>query len=135
MAVFNNGYGMNYGQYGNYGMSMTQNNSGGGIIWVQGVEGAKAWQLNPNSNVLLMDSENENRFYIKTSDNVGICNLRYFKYEEISGDNKQSVDLSQYVTRDELQTMLNSILGGQNNEQSISTDKQTSSNKPRTITK
>ena len=112
-----------------------QNISPGGITWVQGVEGAKAWQLPPNSNVLLMDSENENTFYIKSSDSVGMCNLRYFTYQEIDANPKSNIDLSQYVRRDELQDLLNNLLGGTSNEQSISTDKQTTSNKPRTITK
>lgn len=53
-----------------------QQQANNGILWVQGIEGAKAWQLSPNSNVILMDSENDGRFYIKISDNVGMCNLR-----------------------------------------------------------
>ena len=44
-----------------------QNN---GIIWVQGVEGAKAYHLIPNSNTTLLDSDNDGLFYIKTSDSV-----------------------------------------------------------------
>ena len=85
-----------------------------GITWVQGIEGAKAYQLSPNSNAILMDSENEGRFYIKVSDNVGMCNLRIFKYSEITQDNK-SVDMSNYVTRQELEETLRSI----KNEQSV----------------
>ena len=85
-----------------------------GITWVQGIEGAKAYQLSPNSNAILMDSENDGRFYIKVSDNVGMCNLRIFKYSEITQDNK-SVDMSNYVTRQELEEALRSI----KNEQSV----------------
>ena len=92
-----------------------------GITWVQGIEGAKAWQLNPNSNAVLMDSENEGRFYIKISDNVGMCNLRVFKYEEITNSaTKPQVDLSEYVKKSELETLINSMLGGTKNEQSVS---------------
>ena len=36
----------------------TPNNS---IVWVQGIEGAKAYQLASNSNIILMDSENDIR--------------------------------------------------------------------------
>lgn len=94
-----------------------------GINWVQGVEGAKAWQLMPNSNVILMDSENDGRFYIKTSDNVGMCNLRRFRYEEIQGDDTTpNVDLSEYVKKSELENLLNSMLGGKKDEQSVSTN-------------
>lgn len=98
-----------------------QNN---GINWVQGIEGAKAWQLQPNSNVMLLDSENDGRFYIKVSDNVGMCNLRVFSYTEITDEPKQQtdVDLSEYVKKSELQTLLASMLGGQKDEQSVSTN-------------
>ena len=97
---------------------MQQNN---GIIWVQGIEGAKAYQLPQSSNAVLMDSEREGIFYIKTSDNVGMCNLREFKYSEITGQSAQSApDMSQYVTRDELNTILAGIGGGNNGEQPVS---------------
>ena len=85
------------------------------ITWVQGIEGAKAWQLMPNANILLMDSENEGIFYIKTSDSVGMCNLRKFKYEEILEETPKT-DLSEYVKKSELQELLNQMLGGSTNE-------------------
>lgn len=37
-----------------------------GVVWVQGVEGAKAYPVASGSSVMLMDSE-ENVFYIKTT--------------------------------------------------------------------
>lgn len=83
-----------------------------GINWVQGIEGAKAYQMMPNSNAMLLDSENDGIFYIKTSDNVGMCQLRIFKYEEVTEQKHSPVDMSQYVTRDELEKMLNDMLGG-----------------------
>ena len=69
-----------------------------------------------------MDSENDGIFYIKTSDSVGMCNLRRFKYEEITEQKEPKVDLSEYVKKDELQDLLNEMLGGKSNEQSISTN-------------
>ena len=89
-----------------------------GITWVQGIEGAKAFQMTPNSNVILMDSENDGKFYIKVSDNVGMCNLRRFRYEEETDTPTQSIDMSKYVTREELQNALRGI----KNEQSVSTN-------------
>ena len=99
-----------------------QNN---GIIWVQGIEGAKAYQLAPNSNIMLLDSENDGRFYIKTSDNIGMCNLRIFQYSELTDQPVEtpSVDLSQYVTREELKNILAGLGGNSNGEQSVSTAK------------
>ena len=89
---------------------------------MQGIEGAKAWQLTPNSNVILMDSENDGMLYIKTSDNVGMCNLRRFKYEEITEPSTSKMDLSEYVKKSELQNLLNDMLGGGVSEQTLSTN-------------
>ena len=96
-----------------------------GILWVQGIEGAKAWQMPANSNVMLLDSETDGRFYIKTSDNIGMCNLRVFEYKEITNEPKQEpvIDMSQYVTKDELNEAIKSIKE-KRNEQSIQSNKQ-----------
>lgn len=70
----------------------------------------------------MLDSENDGVFYIKTSDNVGICKLRVFKYQEVTEQPKQSnVDLSEYVKKSELEAMLATIMGGSNEKQSVST--------------
>lgn len=118
-----------YPQYNNpYQSQMRINN---GIIWVQGIEGAKAYQIMPNSNVLLMDSENDGVFYIKVSDNVGMCSLRTFKYEEVTNINKTqaSEDMSKYITRDELNDILNSRFerGTNNGKQTLQSIKSESS--------
>lgn len=93
-----------------------------GINWVQGIEAAKAWQMMPNSNDVLLDSENNGIFYIKICDNVGMCTLRKFRYEEISDIPKTSeeTDLSEYVKKSELEELIKSMLGGNSNEQSVS---------------
>lgn len=83
------------------------------IKWVQGLNGAKSYQLMPNSNVVLMDSENDNIFYIKSSDNLGMSKVRTFKYEEII---EQPTVAKEYVTKDELIAMLKEI----KNEQTVS---------------
>lgn len=96
---------------------------GNTINWVQGIEGAKAFQLGPNSNAMMLDSENDGIFYIKTSDNVGMCNMRTFKFEEITNAQTQpAVDLTAYVRKDELQELLKTILNSEvSNEQTVST--------------
>ena len=103
-----------------------QNN---GIIWVQGIEGAKAYQLAPNSNIMLLDSESDGRFYIKTSDNIGMCSLRIFQYSEVTDQPAETpgVDMSQYVTRKELSNILAGLGGNANGEQPVSTAKSTKS--------
>ena len=96
-----------------------------GIIWVQGVEGAKAYQMSPNSIMQLMDSENDGIFYIKVSDNIGMTTLRVFRYEEIQSTPKQaepSVDLSAYVRKDELKDLIMNLTKGESvDESAIST--------------
>lgn len=106
-----------YNQFNQNPYMMRQSN---GIVWTQGIEGAKAYQLPANSNVLLMDSENDGIFYIKVSDNIGMCTLRVFKYEEIK--NTQP-DISQFVTRDELTQILEEMRGDVKDEQSVSATK------------
>lgn len=105
-----------------------------GIIWVQGIEGAKAYQIPQSSNIILMDSE-QNRMYIKTSDNIGMCNLRIFDFTEItetSTSNNSIIpqqDMSQFVTRQELEKILTEYNGRVNDEQSIPTIKSNKSGK------
>jgi hypothetical protein len=100
------------------GVSTPTNN----ILWVNGIEGAKAWQLNPNSMAILLDSETEGKMYIKVSDNIGMSSLRIFNYtEEIPSKNttiNNDLDLSQFVRKDELSQLIKELL---NNEQSVST--------------
>jgi hypothetical protein len=109
------------GRTSNLYPSYPQNN---GITWVQGIEGAKAYQLTPNSNVLLMDSDNDGVFYIKVSDNVGMCNLRTFSYVETTNQpqptQQSQIDMSKYVTHDELQETLKNIGGIINGKSTVS---------------
>ena len=125
-----------YNPYGLYGTNNRFNNylpnnqvqaqtQTNGAIWVNGIEGGKAFQLPPNSNAVLLDSENEGIFYIKVSDSVGMCTLRVFKYVEITQNNTQATqtDMSEYVKRDEIEQIIKKIINGgvDNGEQPIST--------------
>ena len=110
----------------------TQSTIANNIIWVQGIEGAKAWQLSPNSMVILLDSEIEGKMYIKVSDNIGMCSLRIFDYvEELPSTNvtnNNDLDLSQYVKKDELASLIKEVIGS---EQSISGTATADSEKPK----
>lgn len=106
--------------------ALRQNN----IIWVTGKENARTMQLPPNSTVILLDSQN-NQFYIKTTDDIGLGKLRVFNYTEqldtSSTDQNTStivaqakeVDMSNYITKDQLKKILQEIKenGNKNNEQ------------------
>ena len=96
-----------------------------GINWVQGIEGAKAFQQAPNSIDILLDSENDGIFYIKVADNVGMCKLRTFKYEEITDAPVSNVDLTGYVKKDELASLVKNIMKENRNDKSVSTTKST----------
>lgn len=57
------------------------NTSQNNIIWVKGKENARSMQLPPNSTVILLDSE-VGKFYIKTTDDIGLGKLRVFNFVE-----------------------------------------------------
>ena len=101
--------------YPNLGASAPTNN----IIWVQGREGANSWQLNPNSIAILLDSMEEGKMYIKTTDNVGLSSLRIFNYTEekepiVPKASEETVnndlDFSQFVKKDELNTFIKELI-------------------------
>lgn len=96
-------------------MQNSQQVQTGGLQWVQGEAGAKAFPVSAGQSVLLMDSEN-NVFYIKSSDNSGMpLPLRTFDYRERTAQNapkaaqnapQAAIDTSLFVTRDELEKRL-----------------------------
>ena len=103
--------------YQNQYMPQTQQQNG--LIWVQGIEAAKSYPVSAGQSVLLMDSES-NAFFIKTADASGMpLPLRVFDYTERTANNapktaqethtEPSIDLSAYVTRDELESRIAQI--------------------------
>lgn len=76
-----------------------QNN---GIVWVQGIEGAKAHPVGAGQSVLLMDSDSD-CMYLKSADQTGMPSLRVFDYKErTSSSGPKNDDLSVFATKDEL---------------------------------
>lgn len=121
--AFPNYFPTGYNPMGNYNpyqigyqqMQSTQQAQTGGLQWVQGEAGAKAFPMGAAQSALLMDSEN-NVFYIKSTDNSGMpLPLRIFDYRERTGQNapkaaqnapQAAIDTSLFVTRDELEKRL-----------------------------
>lgn len=101
-------------------MQNYQQQQSNGIIWVQGVESMKSYPVGAGQSVLLMDSES-NCFGIKTADASGMpLPLRIFDYverkaaqERVREQQSASVDLSAYVTREELEARIAQICGSQ----------------------
>ena len=98
--------GKNYNQYQPQQNETPTNN----LLWVQGIEGAKALMLPPNAKIICLDSEIENRAYIKIADELGATKLRKFELTEITDAETTSNDLSNYVRKDELQQLLMDII-------------------------
>lgn len=67
------------------------------LIRVTGMEGAKAYQMPPNSVVPLFDADND-IMYVKSTDGAGFPTIRTFAFQPI--ENKQEPE-QQYVTREE----------------------------------
>lgn len=89
---------------------------------VQGIEGAKHYPMAANSSILLFDETNEGVVYIKMSNAIGECSsLRTFiepAPQAQSAAEIQSVDMSNYVSRDEFNELKALV------ERSISNGKQ-----------
>lgn len=90
-------------QAAQYQAPMQNYNTGNssGITFVNGIEGAKGYQLQPNSTVILMDSENS-KFYIKSTDNVGMASIKGYKFEEDTVEDKSDIyvkktDINKYI--------------------------------------
>lgn len=85
----------------------------GGILWVQGEEGAKAYMVAPGNSVLLMDSE-KNYFFIKSVDQSGMPSMRRFEYQEINDQkdgNLFSSQFSSYVQKTEFEELKKEVAG------------------------
>lgn len=120
------------GMYGNQSYYGGSQQIANGINWVQGIEGAKAYSLIPNSNTVLFDSDNDGIFYIKTCDAQGMCNLRTFDYTERNAKPTNIVALNpeEYVTRKEYNELLKALSGKvDNNEPTIQSNDDTAINK------
>lgn len=83
----------------------------GGIIWVQGDAGAKAYMVAPGNTVPLWDSENQ-VIYLKSVDMSGMPSMRVLDYTErtaarpVPQQQGPQFDMSQVVTWDKLDEYL-----------------------------
>ena len=139
MALYNNGYPATYQQYyPQYQQPVYQQpiqtqqmqtvpqvqntqQSGNGILWVQGESAARSYNVAPGMSVMLMDSDS-NTFFIKSADASGMpLPLRIFDYTERTQQAQnhspiteqptpqQEIDLSEYVTREEFEKRISEI--------------------------
>jgi hypothetical protein len=109
--AFNNGFPMAYQPfYGNQGinyqppMQTPSQGQAGGITWVSGEAGAKAYLVAPNNTVQLWDSEAQT-IYLKSADASGMPTMKVLDYT-IRNESQPTTPImreshSDYVTRDE----------------------------------
>lgn len=78
-----------------------------GLVSVTGIEGAKAYQLPPNSSMPLFDQNND-ILYLKTTDSAGYPTIKSFSFKAIEqADQKpQPVD---YVPRSEFDALAHDV--------------------------
>lgn len=89
------------------------------LIRVNGIDGAKAYQMPANSTVSLFDS-NEDIMYIKNTDGAGFPGIRMFRFEEIKETTK-SEEKQDYISREEFEEFKKELMN--NGKQSISRSK------------
>lgn len=122
--AYNNYFPMNYQNYPQVYpqqqiQPQPQQNISSGIVWVQGIEGAKAHPVAPGQAVLLMDSDAD-CLYLKSADMTGMPNLRVFDYKERTNTPQETKnedfsqfatkeDISLYVTKDELKSAISEL--------------------------
>lgn len=93
-----------YPQQYNYQPTMQQQNNNG-IIWVQGIAGAKSYLVAPNTTVQLWDSESQS-IYLKSADASGMPTIKILDYtireNETSESNAPKIIDNQYATQTDL---------------------------------
>ena len=70
--------------------------------YVNGIIGAKAYNIPPNSTFFLIDSDAP-FFYVKTSDRNGMCTLKTYEFKEVVEETNPT---SQFITRAEFEAKL-----------------------------
>lgn len=116
MAVYN-GFPATYQPYIPYQQTVTPmqpqqaqptQQTGNGLVWVQGESAAKSYPVAPNNTVLLMDSEGD-RFYLKSADASGMpLPLRTFVYHEQTAQTAPKVSEAgqpAFATKTELEAL------------------------------
>lgn len=99
-----NNYNYGYGNYNPYQTSMQQQN----YAYVNGIEGAKAYQMMPNQTALLMDSDRP-VFYFKTSNAMGQSTIKAYKFEELVETPNQTQNAPEYALKSDLEALRKSI--------------------------
>lgn len=93
--------------------------SPGTIAWVENLEEAESNVLTPGSTCVYFDKNIEGQYYIRTRDSTGQYQTRVFQSSELSDNKMSGVDMSNYVTKQELSDILDKIGGSSDGKQSL----------------
>ena len=80
-----------------------------GLIRVTGMEGARAYQMPPNSAVALFDG-GQDVFYVKTTDGAGFPTIRAYSFQPM--EQAQAMGANDYVTRAQPEQLKELIVHG-----------------------
>lgn len=87
------------------------------LIRVTGMEGAKAYQMPPNSVVPLFDANND-IMYIKSTDGAGFPSIRAFSFEPMDTPH-QSDNTADFVKRSEFDALVAEVKGLMDGKQPV----------------
>ena len=80
------------------------------LTFVNGIEGAKAFIVNPNQTIYLKDSDSD-MLYVKTADAQGRCELKSFVLSTTESNNNQKpITPINYVTKEDLVALKDEII-------------------------
>ncbi len=79
-------------------------------IYVHGLEGANAYMMLPNQEIILWDNDNA-VFFHKISDSQGRCQTRAYSFKEIDLHNVKQVDVTQFANKSDID-LLNQKIDG-----------------------
>ena len=78
-----------------------------GLVSVTGIEGAKAYQLPPNSSMPLFDG-NEDVLYVKTTDAAGYPTIKTFTFKPMEPIEAKPIE-ADYVPRSEFDALVSEV--------------------------
>lgn len=119
-----------------FGAQIQTSQAQNGLIRVTGIEGAKAFQMPPNSVAALFDDAND-IFYVKSTDGAGFPTIRifdFYEHKEEAPIQQQPINAENFATKQELQTLQSQIeeMKGMilNGKQSVPEQQSATANEP-----
>ena len=76
-----------------------------GLVSVTGIDGARAYQLPPNSSMPLFDADRD-VLYVKTTDAGGYPTIRTFEFKPVDSARAEETRQGGYVTRSEYDALV-----------------------------